>query len=257
MNQFEKRKQKLNELCEKVFDVIVVGGGITGAGIVRDATFRGLDTLILDKGDFASGTSSKSGKLVHGGLRYLKSFQISLVFESCLERFRLMKIVAPHLVKPTMFMLPFYKDSKTPRWLVAIGLFLYDLLSLFRNISTFKFESIETLKENYPGLKTEGLIGGLSYYDCKVLDYRLTVETIKSASLAGAHALNYLEVVGIDFSETPIKVSVVDRVAGGSWVLKCSSVINASGAWADKVIGVAPSTLAFNLTYNPQSLISV
>src|SRR5438046_1784892 len=123
----------LATLAERTFDVLVVGGGITGAGIARDAAMRGLSVGLVDKGDFASGTSSRSSRLIHGGVRYLEHGHLHLVFEASAERRRLLRI-APHLVHPLAFTWPVYRGQRLPLWKLAVGLTLYDLLSLFRNV---------------------------------------------------------------------------------------------------------------------------
>jgi glycerol-3-phosphate dehydrogenase len=136
-----RRAAILAGLPEASYDVLIVGGGITGAGIARDAAGRGLRCLLVDKGDFASGTSSKSGKLVHGGLRYLKYRQWRLVLEACRERWLLQTKIAPHLVRPIRFVVPCYATSRTPRWMLALGLVAYELLALGRNAGHFRLLS--------------------------------------------------------------------------------------------------------------------
>src|SRR5437773_4522006 len=127
------RAAQFAELASRTFDALVIGGGITGAGIARDAALRGLRVALVDKGDFASGTSSRSSRLIHGGVRYLEHGHLHLVFEASAERRRLLRI-APHLVHPLAFTWPVYRGQRLPLWKLAVGLTLYDLLSLFRNV---------------------------------------------------------------------------------------------------------------------------
>ncbi len=241
------REARLKE-CEKShFDMIVVGGGITGAGVARDAAMRGLKCLLLEKGDFASGTSSKSSKLVHGGLRYLKYYNFGLVYESCRERYILLKKSAPHLVRAIRFVFPFYKGSRDPRWLIAAGLALYGLLAIFRNIRLFRFISAKKLLEEEPDLRKEGCVGGLSFYDCKCMDSRLVIDTIKSAVDYKAAVLNYCEVTKLDFGENVVKVSATDNIGGKKYSFSARMAVNAGGAWADDILEKCGETRNFNL----------
>ena len=241
------REDRLKE-CEKShFDMVVIGGGITGAGVARDAAMRGLTCLLLEKGDFASGTSSKSSKLVHGGLRYLQYYNFSLVYEGCRERYILLRKTAPHLVRATRFVFPFYKGAKNPRWLVAMGLALYGLLAIFRNIHLFRFISIKKLLEEEPNLRKEGCVGGLSYYDCKSMDSRLVIDTVKSAAENGAVPFNYCEVTNLDFGENIVKVSATDKISGKKYLFTARMAVNAGGAWADDILEKCAEAKKFNL----------
>jgi glycerol-3-phosphate dehydrogenase len=173
------------------FDLIVVGAGINGAGIARDAAMRGLKVLLLDKGDVASGTTSWSTRLIHGGLRYLEYYELYLVHESLSEREKLLKI-APHLVKPLPFIIPVYDYSKRGTVLVRLGMIGYDpLRGASRWIDT-KMLSREEVIERIPGLEAEGLLGAAMYYDGQV-EYaeRLAVENAVSAREHGAVVLTY------------------------------------------------------------------
>ncbi|MFQ5431183.1 MAG: glycerol-3-phosphate dehydrogenase/oxidase [Nitrospinota bacterium] len=234
--------------CEKShFDMVVIGGGITGAGVARDAAMRGLKCLLLEKDDFASGTSSKSSKLVHGGLRYLKYYNFRLVYEGCRERYILLKKTAPHLVRAIRFVFPFYKGAKNPRWLIALGLSLYGLLAMFRNIHLFRFISTKKLFEEEPYLRKQGCVGGLTYYDCKGMDSRLVIDTIKSAVDNKAVPLNYCEVTKLDFVKNGVKVSATDNIGGKKYVFSATMAVNAGGAWADDILDKCGETKKFNL----------
>ncbi len=155
-----RRAEILAGLPTSTYDVLIVGGGITGAGVVRDAASRGLRCLLIDKGDFASGTSSKSGKLIHGGLRYLKYRQWRLVWEACRERWLLQTKIAPHLVRPIRFVVPCYGSSRTPRWMLSLGLLAYELLALGRNPGRFRILSRKRLAELEPALDRRDSRGG-------------------------------------------------------------------------------------------------
>ncbi|NUM88398.1 MAG: glycerol-3-phosphate dehydrogenase/oxidase [Bdellovibrionales bacterium] len=222
------------------WDLVVIGGGITGAGIARDAARRGLRVLLLEKGDFASGTSSRSGKLVHGGLRYLKHLHLGMVWESCRERDLLARAVAPHLLRPVRFHLPHYSWSRTPGWVVGFGLCLYDLLSRFR-APRARAVSAEALLNEAPGLDPQKLRGGHSYSDCACLDFRLVIDTLLDAQDHGAQIRNYTEVTRISFVEDGVTVQYSGESVGAR------AVVNASGAWADSVLSRSGSPERFGL----------
>src|SRR5881628_429833 len=163
------RARQLESLSTRVFDALIIGGGITGAGIVRDAAMRGLSVGLIDKGDFASGTSSRSSRLIHGGVRYLEHGHLHLVFEASAERRRLLRL-APHLVHPLAFTWPVYRGQRLPRWKLAAGLTLYDLLSLFRNVERHRrLDPAETLSLE-PRLNPQQLRGSVRYFDAATND---------------------------------------------------------------------------------------
>src|SRR5438552_12187086 len=146
------RAEHLANLSKRTFDVLVVGGGITGAGVARDAALRGLSVALIDKGDFASGTSSRSSRLIHGGVRYLEHGHLHLVFESSRERRRLLRI-APHLVHPLAFTWPVYAGRRIPRWELGAGLLLYDALSLFGNVGRHRRLDADDVIIGEPGVR--------------------------------------------------------------------------------------------------------
>jgi len=242
-----KRNIDLQFLSETTFDVVIIGGGITGAGVMRDAARRGLRTLLLEKGDFASGTSSKSGKLIHGGLRYLRYGHLKLVFESCQERVLLMRNVAPHIITPVRFFLPFYPFSKTPLWLAAIGLFVYDLLSSFKNIGHFKIFSLKNIKSIAPFLQRQELKGVLAYYDGFCPDFRLVIDSLKDGQASGGLALNYMEVKSIIKSKSGFEIEVFDSIQNKNLLIRSLTVVNAAGAWADKILDLSFEKRRFGL----------
>src|SRR5262245_57961285 len=174
------------ELEHSSFDLLIMGGVRKGAGVAHDAALRGLKILVVEQRDLAFGTSSRSSKLIHGGLRYLEHYQFRLVFEGTNERAALRKI-APHLVRPLLFALPVYEGARHPRWKIEVGMWMYDGLSLFkaeqRHIAV---RSPKRLLEREPLLRAEGLTGGIIYYDCATDDARLTLENAIAAARCGA-----------------------------------------------------------------------
>ena len=237
------RAANVDRLFRETFDIVVIGGGITGAAIARDAVLRGLTVALIEKGDYASGTSSRSSKLVHGGLRYLKGRHVRLVRESLRERGILLKI-APYLVEPTSFLLPVYKGSPDGRLKLRLGLTAYDMLAGFGEIARHSVLSREQMMEAEPLLRSEGLTGGFRYYDCLVNDARLTLMTVRSAGDEGAVVANYVEATGLVREDGRVcGVSIRDRVSEETGSVRGRVVVNAAGPWVDHVRdlgGVAP-----------------
>ncbi|MET0405911.1 MAG: FAD-dependent oxidoreductase, partial [Cystobacter sp.] len=190
------RSERLLALSSQPFDVLIIGGGIVGCGIARDAALRGLRVALVEREDFASGTSSRSSRLVHGGVRYLEHGHLGLVFESSIERYRLLRL-APHLVRPLAFVWPVYKGARLQRWKLAAGLKLYDALALFRNVRNSRLLSSRQVSETLPGIRSTGLTGGARYYDAATDDSRLTLANVVAASEAGAVILNHASVRGL------------------------------------------------------------
>jgi glycerol-3-phosphate dehydrogenase len=223
------------------FDVIIIGAGINGAGIARDAAMRGLQVLLVDKGDIASGTSSASTRLIHGGLRYLEHFEFGLVRESLRERETLLRI-APHLVRPLPITIPIYKQGKRGRATVRAGMILYDLLSAGKSLPRHRMLSrTETLKQS-PGLNPEGLLGSALYFDAQVeFAERLVLENVLAAQENGSEVLTYAPVMKL-FAEKGT-VSGVEFVSadGERRLARASVVINAAGPWVDQLLERTPS----------------
>ncbi|MEO8703631.1 MAG: glycerol-3-phosphate dehydrogenase [Kofleriaceae bacterium] len=220
------------------FDIVVIGGGITGAGIARDAALRGLKVALFEKGDYASGTSSKSSKLVHGGLRYLEHGEIGLVFESVSER-RVQTRVAPHLVRPLPFIIPIYKGAKPGLELMNVGLWIYDSLALFRAPRLHKtFRGTKAALALEPQLRAEGLRGALEYYDCATDDARLVLENVIDARELGADCRTYTEVTRFERAASGriTGVAIKDRLTGESSIVTARVVVLAAGAWTDEMI---------------------
>src|SRR5690348_4157283 len=184
------RQQQIDALGREHFDLLVVGGGITGCGIARDAALRGMRVALVEKDDFASGTSSRSSRLVHGGLRYLEHGYLHLVFEASGERRRLLRL-APHLVRPLEFLWPVYAGARVPQWKLNAGLTLYDALALFRNVGSHRRLSSRQITAREPELKRDGLLGGARYFDASTDDARLTLANAIGAYEAGAVVLNH------------------------------------------------------------------
>ncbi len=218
-------------------DLVVIGGGITGAGIARDAALRGAKLALFDKHDFGSGTSSKSSKLVHGGLRYLEHGEIALVFESVSER-RIQTRVAPHLVRPLPFLIPIYRGVRPGLEVMNVGLWIYDALAMFRSPKLHRtFRGARAALALEPQLAPENLRGVLEYYDCATDDSRLVLENILDAEALGARCHSYTEVTGIERDGARITgVAVHDRLTGERRSVRARAVIVAAGAWTDEVI---------------------
>jgi glycerol-3-phosphate dehydrogenase len=228
-------KRDPSALADRTFDLLILGGGITGAGVALDATLRGLSVALIDKGDFASGTSSISSKLVHGGLRYLEHGDFRLVYEALHERGRLLRN-APHLVRPLRFVLPFYDGDRVPPWKCRLGLSLYDVLAGAGNISRSRPLSAGQLLRQVPGLRSARLRGGAQYFDAQMDDARLCVEVVRTAALHGAAVANYVQASGIAFNAgTSAAVTAHDALGGGDLVIRARQVLNATGPWADSI----------------------
>src|SRR5262249_29051720 len=228
-------KRMPEALTDGPFDLLILGGGITGAGVALDAVLRGLRLALIDKGDFASGTSSRSSKLIHGGLRYLEDGDFHLVYEALHERGRLLSN-APHLVYPLRFVLPFYEGARVSPWKFRIGLVLYDLLAGARNIHRSRAVPLSRLHREFPGLRPEGLFGGSEYFDAHMDDSRLCLEVLRTAALHGALVVNYVEAIAFDLSGGILRgVRAVDRRGGREFSIRAKQVLNATGPWGDSV----------------------
>lgn len=225
--------------AEPRFDLIVVGAGINGAAIAREAALGGLAALLLDQGDIASGTSSASSRLIHGGLRYLEHAELGLVRESLAERERLLRS-APHLVEPLALYLPVYASGRRPLWQVRVGLALYDLLSkgLGRSLPGHRSLSRDALLEQLPGLAPEGLVGGALYYDARVTyPERLVLENVQDAVEHGTRVRTYARVTRIDVEQQAVRGVEWLTPDGERGRAAAAVVINAAGPWVDRVLG--------------------
>ncbi len=229
------RDAALTRLGAERFDLLVVGGGITGAGIARDAALRGLRTALVEQGDFACGTSSRSSRLVHGGVRYLEHGHLHLVFEASRERRTLLRI-APHLVRPLAFTWPVYRGARIGRLKLAAGLGLYDALALFRNVERHAGLSAHEVLAAEPALRPDALTGGARYFDASTDDARLTLANALAAVEAGACALTHARVASLPERDGRIAGAVVhDLLSGRETLVQAEIVVNATGPWSDGV----------------------
>lgn len=222
---------------ERPFDVIVVGAGINGAGIARDATLRGLSVLLVDKGDVGSGTTSRSTRLVHGGLRYLERFEVPLVRESLREREVLLRI-APHLVHPLSFLLPIYEEHRRGPALIRMGMMAYDALSLDKSMERHRMLGREEALAREPGLRPEGLRGAAAYYDAQAgYPERLALENALDARRRGAVVLPYMRVTALERSAgRVVGVALHDELHDRDHRAHGALVVNAAGPWVDAVL---------------------
>lgn len=226
------REQIWNDL-EQPWDLIVIGGGITGAGILREASRTGLKTLLVEGHDFASGTSSRSSKLVHGGLRYLRNAQVKLTMDSVHERERLLR-EGGGLIEPLSSLVAGYLGDRPPAWIFGLGLMVYDVLG--RRWAHQRY-SAPRLQELCPHINGQDLIGGYHYYDAQTDDARLVLRVIREAVRAGGRAINYVHVAGLlrDRGGEVRGVQLCDQVTGATKEVKARVVISAVGAWADRL----------------------
>jgi glycerol-3-phosphate dehydrogenase len=230
----------------KIFDLVIMGGGITGASIAWEASLRGHKVLLLEKKDFGHGTSSATSKLIHGGLRYLARMELSIVRESLRER-RFLEENLGHLCFPMPFLMPVYKKSRTPRWKLKLGLWLYDLLAYDRNelsdpdkyLPGHKWLTPEEVSNMDPNVPQENLKGAFLYYDVlNKFPQRSNLAFVKSAVKEGAIALNHCEVKDLlvtndGLNKTLHEIEVIDKITGNTFTVKGKGYINAAGPWAD------------------------
>lgn len=230
-----KRESGIEQIDQhSSWDVIIIGGGATGLGIAVDASSRGYKTLLVEQSDFAKGTSSRSTKLVHGGVRYLAQGDIALVYEALHERGLLLKN-APHLVKDQDFIIPVYSWFEKYKYLV--GLKFYDLLAGRSGFNTSKWLSVDKVMSSIPGLKKEGLVGGVRYSDGQFDDSRLAVNLAQTAAEHGGVVLNYMRVTSLSKVGGKVSgVTVKDLESGRSYHLNAKTVINATGVFVDDIL---------------------
>lgn len=244
-----RRDQALERLTatrSEPLDVLIVGGGITGAGAALDAASRGMSVGLVECADFASGTSSKSSKLIHGGLRYLEQREFGLVREASLER-RLLGRLAPHLVQPVPFIIPV--TSRLRRAQFGVGLWAYDALSNFRNSKFHRYLGRDETEELVPALPAGKVRGGFSFYDSKTDDVRLVMENLVQAARLGAIVVNHAGVVDIDSGEDRVEVKVRDEVTGHDLSVQARRLLVAAGVWTDQVEHLAHADV--NLAIRP------
>ena len=232
------RKDKIEQASREKFDVAIIGGGITGAGIFLRCCQNGLKTILLDQSDFASGTSSRSAKMIHGGLRYLEHLQIKLIREALLEREHLLNLY-PHLVKPLSYLMPIYGSALT-KVKMKVALTGYDALAGSSSLPKYQSLSKKEVNQKYPMLRSRNLKGGVYYYDAITNDARLTNEVIMQASDMGGVAINYMDVKNIHVSEDTVEsLQCRDGLDGTKIQVIANHVISAAGIWTDEVVSKA------------------
>lgn len=242
----QSRTAQIERLTGEELDVLVVGGGIVGAGIARDAAMRGLHVGLVEQHDLAFGTSSRSSRLLHGGLRYLAQGRIGLVREGSREK-RVLSRIAPHLAEPLPFVFPTYRQAPWPLWKLRVGVKLYDLLCGGQNLGPSSSMSASELVEHLPGINPEGLTGGVRYFDGLTNDSRLVLDTLRSAARHGAVISNYTRLENASpcpavggASGRPRRgvgweCELRDLIADRAHRLVARTVVNATGPWADKL----------------------
>jgi len=232
---FRDRAHSIKQMEQEYFDLAIIGGGITGAGIARDAASRGMRVALIEAKDFASGTSSRSSKLIHGGIRYLENLEFGLVFEALSERQHLFEM-APHLVHPLRFLIPIYKTGRVPAWKMGLGMMAYDALSLFEAPELHQFYDPAELKNELPLIQSKDLSGGFSYSDAYMDDDRLVLETLRSARSHGAEMANYVKAVGAVMDNGRVRgIECTDMEGNHTFVLSARHIVSSVGPWTDRV----------------------
>src|SRR5689334_10482287 len=237
LDTFNKRSRPFifRKLTEEKFDLLVIGGGITGASVFRDAALRGMKVALVEAKDFASATSGRSSKLIHGGLRYIKNLGLGLARESCHERnlhIRLNK----RLVRPLPFLVPLYRGRGEPRWLMRLGMLAYEALSGFNNYRFHKFLSREETLSLAPALPGEGLTGGCLYYDAVINDSRWTIEVLKDGVANEGVAVNYAPVTQLLSENGYVRgARIHDKLSDSDYDIRARVVINATGIFTDQI----------------------
>ncbi len=230
----EDRQAAWDRLGNESWQALIVGGGVVGASIARDAALRGLRVAVVDQQDFAAGTSSRSSRLLHGGLRYLAQGRVGLVREASHEK-RILGRIAPHLVQPLEFALPAYAGSGWPHWQLRAGVKLYDWLCGDGNFQPSRSLSKAEIVDLAPGLRQSGLNGGVAYFDALTNDARLVIDTLHSAREEGAAALNYVRLLEASPAEKGRwRCLVEDQGSGRTAQVDTACLVNAAGPWADQ-----------------------
>ena len=240
-------ERNLSAMSAAQYDLLIIGGGISGACVAWDASLRGLRVALVEKGDFGGATTSSTSKLIHGGLRYLKNLEFGLVRESLRER-KILTRTAPHQIYPLPILFATYRTGRSRKRPLKVGMMLYDLLSLDKSwgvpeekkISSHRFLSRDASLEAAPFLKQEGLTGSFLYYDCQNLfPERHCLSYIQSAAAQGATVANYAEVIDLVINDNRLKGALVrDRVSGAEHEIRATVTANVSGPWADHLLGL-------------------
>jgi glycerol-3-phosphate dehydrogenase len=230
-----ERQKNIERMSSETFDLVIIGGGITGAGVARDAASRGMKVAQIETKDFASGTSSRSSKLIHGGIRYLENLEFHLVFEALSER-RLLFEIAPHLVHPLRFVLPLYKDSRVGMFKMGLGMWLYDALSMFEAPELHERLNADESVERLPLLQRRELVGSYVYSDAYMDDDRLVLETLRSGASHGALAASYLSADDAELVNGKVQsVGCTDHIGGKKFRLRAKHFVSTVGPWTDIV----------------------
>lgn len=233
---FRERPGFWRRLEDEEFDLLIIGGGVNGAGVARDAASRGMKVAVLERSDFASGTSSRSSKLVHGGIRYLENLEFGLVFEALSER-QLLFEMAPHLTHPLRFLLPLYEGGRVGMGKMGLGMWLYDALSLFQAPKLHERLSRDQSLSRVPSLRSKELLGAYEYSDAYMDDDRLVHETLRAAVRLGAVALNYCAALRIETKNSKgfFCVTAKDEQSGLSTQIRARHVVSTVGPWTDEL----------------------
>lgn len=229
------RKHQLDHMSKFEYDLLIIGGGITGAGIALDASMRGLNVALVEMQDFSQGTSSRSTKLIHGGLRYLKQMQVNVVRETGRER-AIVYENGPHVTTPEWMLLPFHKGGTFGEFTTSLGLKVYDSLAQVDKNERRNMLTKKEVIERVPNIKTDGLRGGGHYVEYKTDDARLTVEVMKKAASYGADAVNYVKAEGFLYDNGTVSgITARDVLRDETYEIKSKAVVNATGPWVDEV----------------------
>lgn len=229
------RKHQLDHMSKFEYDLLIIGGGITGAGIALDASMRGLNVALVEMQDFSEGTSSRSTKLIHGGLRYLKQMQVNVVRETGRER-AIVYENGPHVTTPEWMLLPFHKGGTFGEFTTSLGLKVYDSLAQVDKNERRNMLTKQEVIERVPNIKSDGLRGGGHYVEYKTDDARLTVEVMKKAASYGADAVNYVKADGFLYDNgTVTGIKAKDVLRNDTYEIKSKAVVNATGPWVDEV----------------------
>jgi len=237
MNSFSAKNRAaiIQQITTSQFDLLIIGGGITGAGIALDATARGLKVALIEMQDFASGTSGRSTKLIHGGLRYLKQFEFRLVAEVGKER-KIIHRNAPHLARPEKMLLPIVRHGSISKFFAWIGMFIYEWLAGVKKAERHKILSKEETLLAEPLLQKDNLLGGVLFYEYRTDDARLTLEVMKEAVSRGATVINYFKATEFIYQNEKISgAKTEDQITGEKHDIKAKYIINASGPWVDEL----------------------
>jgi glycerol-3-phosphate dehydrogenase len=228
------RQQTISQLTADVLDVLVIGGGIVGAGVARDAAMRGLRVGLVEQADFAAGTSSRSSRLLHGGIRYLAQGRVKLVREASKEK-TLLGRIAPHLAEPLPFIFPTRRGTPWSHWKLSMGVKLYDLLCGLRNFGRSSRLNVRQTVEMLPGISTDDLTGAVRYFDALTNDARLVIDTLRSASRNGAIVVNYMQFIDANRDGDQWVCPLRDTETNAELEIRTHVIVNAAGPWSDRL----------------------